>query len=261
MAWSAAPHTPRLPPTRKASTTRGARRSRTITAAPASACHSPAHTSRRGSGTAPALSPRRRHTITAASQQRHACPRSPLDRLPGARPAPGWPRAPRARAVELRAAHPQEPVLPDRRNYLPLGPAGEGDGPSVVVKIRSGFRAATASTLTTPDEAVTSAKRFSPPARSTSSLQEAAAPDRHGRLFPHQQQDLGPVRLPAAGWQRRAQCRRPRQPNRRSADGPVSHPAFGPRRSTSAQRIGVDPECGTPSSRSRPATAAFWPEL
>ena len=56
------------------------------------------------------------------------------------------------------------------------GRLAKAEGPSVVVKIRSGLRAATASMLTTPDDALTSAKRFSPPARSTSSWRKLPRP-------------------------------------------------------------------------------------
>src|SRR3954469_1828068 len=56
------------------------------------------------------------------------------------------------------------------------GRVANAAGPSVVARIRSGFRAATASMLTTPDDVVTSANRFSPPARSISSLRKLPRP-------------------------------------------------------------------------------------
>jgi hypothetical protein len=49
-------------------------------------------------------------------------------------------------------------------------------GPFAAVRIRSGSRALTASMLTGAEELATSPKRFSPPARSTSSLRKLPRP-------------------------------------------------------------------------------------
>ena len=120
---------PRLPPTRKASTTRGARRSRTMAEASASACQSPAHTSLRGSGTAPALRP---------DQQAGYDDQSPGPRcVPRSRPARCSACALSSRmAVGARGLGRlnSEPVTWRKRcsrtarHDLPLRAAGEGGG-------------------------------------------------------------------------------------------------------------------------------------
>src|SRR5215210_5362748 len=91
IAWRAAPQTPRLPPTRNASITRGARRSLTIDEAWEPPFQRPFHTALSGSGTAPALRPTRMHAMTSIAR---ATPRDALSLILAAlRSAPGSPWA------------------------------------------------------------------------------------------------------------------------------------------------------------------------
>ena len=218
IAWSAAPQTARLPPTKNASSTRGARRSRTMTlpsrvraarcrATPrrARAARCPRRARRRGRRPpAPEAAARGPRVITASRSRRAS-----------SRIAAG------ARGLGRLNSEPldrQEAALTDRPHHLPLGPAGEAmPARRVVVRMRSGSRAATASMLTVPAVAVTSCEQVRPagpldqlargscPVRSSSAAapRPAAAPWGGGR----RRRDRGEA---SARVERRRHASRPR---------------------------------------------------
>ena len=132
------------------------------------AARAPAQTSAGENGTVPALRP------TMQAGRRRATRRSPAAALIAAASQlraelPDCRRRPRAGPVELGPAHPEESALAYRANR-PAIPAGwRSGGPSVVVKMRSGSRAATASMLTAPAARRDVGEEVRPPARSTSS--------------------------------------------------------------------------------------------
>ena len=266
MAWSAAPHTARLPPTQKASSTRGARRSRTMTARARVRRARARPTPRRArAAPCPAASPstERQRARRARAAGRLARLHQPARRSLARELADGR-RAPGARPVELGAGHRQEAALAHRPHRLPLGPARRTPtGPAVVVRMRSGSRDATASMLTVPaldgdvleevhaagalDQLVEEAAR----GRSSSAAapRRAAAPwavDRRRAVVA-----AARARVERGGDRVRGRASWPVSAAEQAADR-------GPRpRARSVLRRSA----GMPSDRSRAATAAFCAEL
>jgi hypothetical protein len=127
--------------------------------------------------------------------------------------------------------------------------------------MRSGLRALTASMLTGAEDVFTSANRFSPPARSTSSLRKLPRPIVIGGCS-HTSRST--VSLRSARDSRVAEASAVSKTalmESASRSWPVSRPSIFPMRGTSASASVLIRMVGIASSRSRVATTACWAEL
>jgi hypothetical protein len=114
--------------------------------------------------------------------------------------------------------------------------------------------------LTTPEDAATSAKRFSPPARSTSSLRKLPRPIVIGGCSQTRSRTLG--RRAAGGRVAAARAVSKTAASESAAlSRPVSSPSIRAIRGTLPSASVFTRTAATPSSRRRLATEAFWPEL